>query len=86
MEIYLETPRLLLRRFTLDDVDNLVLLDSDPEVMRYLSGGAPTPRDVIERETLPASSVITNVVSATESGRRSRKRPELSSAGSCSAR
>ena len=53
MEIYLETPRLLLRRFTLDDVDNLVLLDSDPEVMRYLGGGAPTPREVIERETLP---------------------------------
>jgi len=53
MEIYLETERLLLRRFTVHDVDNLVLLDGDPEVMRYLSGGAPTPRDVIERETLP---------------------------------
>jgi RimJ/RimL family protein N-acetyltransferase len=53
MEIYLETERLLLRPFTVDDVDNLVLLDGDPEVMRYLSGGAPTPRDVIERETLP---------------------------------
>jgi len=35
-----------------EDVDNLVLLDGDPQVMRYLSG-APTPRDVIEHETLP---------------------------------
>jgi RimJ/RimL family protein N-acetyltransferase len=39
MEIVLETERLILRRFTEDDVDNLVALDSDPEVMRYLNGG-----------------------------------------------
>ena len=30
MEVYVETERLLLRRFTNDDVDNLVELDSDP--------------------------------------------------------
>jgi len=36
------TERLVLRRFTPDDADRLVELDSDPEVMRYL--GAPPPR------------------------------------------
>jgi RimJ/RimL family protein N-acetyltransferase len=39
MEIFLETERLVLRRFTEDDVDNLVELDSDPEVMRFINGG-----------------------------------------------
>lgn len=47
------TQRLALRPLTLADIDDLVELDSDPEVMRYLSGGAPTPRAVIEREILP---------------------------------
>lgn len=54
MQIYLETERVTLRRFTPDDVDNLVALDSDPEVMRYLSGGIPTPRAEIEHSVLPA--------------------------------
>lgn len=53
MRIFLETARLVLREFTSADVDNLVCLDSDPEVMRYLTKGRPTPRDVIENETLP---------------------------------
>jgi RimJ/RimL family protein N-acetyltransferase len=54
MEDVLETERLRLRRFTQDDVDNLVELDADPEVMRYITGGRATPREVIEREELPA--------------------------------
>lgn len=53
MELYLETERLYLRRFTPEDVDNLVELDSDPEVMRYLTGGKPTPRPQVEQEILP---------------------------------
>ena len=53
MEVYLETARLVLRRLTPADVDNLVELDGDPEVMRYLSGGSPTPREKIERKVLP---------------------------------
>jgi RimJ/RimL family protein N-acetyltransferase len=53
MHVFLETDRLVLRRLTEADVDNLVELDSDPQVMRYLSGGDPTPRDVMEREILP---------------------------------
>ncbi|HEU5328096.1 MAG TPA: GNAT family N-acetyltransferase, partial [Thermomicrobiales bacterium] len=53
MQVYLETERLLLRRFTPADVENLVELDSDPAVMRYLNGGVPTPRNIIERDILP---------------------------------
>ena len=53
MDIYLETERLILRHFTMDDADNLVMLDGDPEVLRYLNGGAPTPRDVIANPTFP---------------------------------
>lgn len=52
--IFLETPRLALRRFTPSDVDNLVELDSDPAVMRYINGGRPTPREEIETEVVPA--------------------------------
>jgi RimJ/RimL family protein N-acetyltransferase len=28
-------------------------LDSDPQVMRFLSGGAPTPRDIVQNVILP---------------------------------
>ncbi len=54
MEVFLETDRLILRRFTADDVDNLVALDGDPEVMRFITGGRATPRDEIENDTMPA--------------------------------
>jgi RimJ/RimL family protein N-acetyltransferase len=54
VQIFLETERLVLRRFTDDDVDNLVELDSDPAVMRFINGGCPTPRAEIENEVLPA--------------------------------
>lgn len=54
MQLFLETERLVLRRFTDDDVDNLVELDSDPAVMRFINGGRPTPRAEIENEVLPA--------------------------------
>ncbi len=54
MHVFLETERLLLRRFTAEDVDLIVDLDSDPEVMRYISGGLPTPREEIETDILPA--------------------------------
>ena len=53
MAVYLETERLELRRFTADDVDALVELDSDPAVMRYINGGRPTPRAEIETDILP---------------------------------
>ena len=45
MAYFLTTERLRLRPFSADDLDNLAALDSDPEVMRYLTGGRPTPRE-----------------------------------------
>lgn len=53
MHAFLETERLLLRRFTEADTDDLFALHNDPDVMRFLNGGKPTPREVIENETLP---------------------------------
>jgi RimJ/RimL family protein N-acetyltransferase len=53
-EVFLETERLTLRKFTADDVDLLVDLDSDPEVMFFITGGRATPRTEIEIEVLPA--------------------------------
>ena len=53
MQIFLETERLVLRRFTEDDVDDLVELDSDPDVMHFINGGRPTPRREIESDVLP---------------------------------
>jgi RimJ/RimL family protein N-acetyltransferase len=52
MQIVLETERLILRRFIEDDVENLVELDSDHEVMRYLNGGIPTPHALVEQNIL----------------------------------
>jgi RimJ/RimL family protein N-acetyltransferase len=54
VEAVLETERLTLRQFTPDDADNLVELDGDPEVMRYINGGRPTSREEIECRELPA--------------------------------
>ncbi len=53
-EVYLTTERLVLRWFTADDVDLLVDLDADPDVMRYVTGGEPTPRAEITDDVLPA--------------------------------
>jgi RimJ/RimL family protein N-acetyltransferase len=53
-EVLLTTRRLVLRGFTAADADLLVALDADPEVMRYITGGIPTPRDEIVDAVLPA--------------------------------
>jgi len=50
---YLETARLTLRRLTEDDADSLFELDSDPEVMRYVTGGVPHTREEIVAHELP---------------------------------
>jgi len=52
-DVVLETERLLIRRFTPADEDDLVALDSDPEVMHFLTGGLPTPRAEIRDDVLP---------------------------------
>jgi RimJ/RimL family protein N-acetyltransferase len=54
MQVFLRTQRLVLRRFSADDVDNLVDLDADPDVMRFVTGGIPTSREEIENDVLPA--------------------------------
>ena len=51
--ILLETPRLRLRRFGPEDLDRLVELDSDTEVMRFITYGVPTPRATYEQVILP---------------------------------
>jgi RimJ/RimL family protein N-acetyltransferase len=53
MHVLLETERLILRRFTMDDLEHLVALDGDPAVMRYITGGPPTPRETLEHDHLP---------------------------------
>ncbi|HEX8919513.1 MAG TPA: GNAT family N-acetyltransferase [Chloroflexota bacterium] len=54
MHVFLETERLLLRRFTVTDVNNLWDLDRDPDVMHFVTGGKPTPWNEIENDILPA--------------------------------
>jgi RimJ/RimL family protein N-acetyltransferase len=54
MRVFLESERLVLRQFTEADVDNLFDLDHDPDVMRFVTGGKPTPRDEIKNDILPA--------------------------------
>ncbi len=58
MQPLLQTERLTLRRFGPEDVDNLVALESDPDVIRYTNafyraGGRPPSRELIEKITLP---------------------------------
>lgn len=54
MEPYLTTERLSLTPFTAADADLLIELDSDPDVMRYLTGRQPTPADEIREQDLPS--------------------------------
>jgi len=53
VHVFLETERLLLRRFTEADADNLYALDSDPDVMHFINGGRATPREEIVQTVLP---------------------------------
>jgi RimJ/RimL family protein N-acetyltransferase len=41
MQAHLETERLWLREWSLDDLEEARPIFTDPEVMRYISGGAP---------------------------------------------
>jgi RimJ/RimL family protein N-acetyltransferase len=53
MRVFLETDRLVLRQFTAADAENLVELDSDADVMRFINGGRARPRDEIVTGVLP---------------------------------
>lgn len=52
-EVAFESERLVLRRLTPGDLDDLTSLDADPAVMRYITGGRPTPRDELRDDVLP---------------------------------
>ncbi|WP_239139832.1 GNAT family N-acetyltransferase [Actinoplanes campanulatus] len=41
----LETPRLVLRHWTDDDLDPMAAINADPEVMRWIRNGQPLDRD-----------------------------------------
>ena len=59
MHIHLQTAHLTIRRFTAADEDNLVDLNSDPEVMRYLTGGLPVPgRDEIRDDDVATGQFL----------------------------
>src|SRR5579859_7816370 len=49
----LETERFYLRPLRLGDAQFLFELDSDPEVMRFISKGVPTPLEYIHSTILP---------------------------------
>jgi RimJ/RimL family protein N-acetyltransferase len=46
--VFVETQRLILRRLSESDADDLEALDADPEVMALISGGVATPRAEVE--------------------------------------
>lgn len=48
MSVYLETERMILRELTFEDEDNLFDLDSDPDVMMFLTLGTPSTREEIK--------------------------------------
>jgi RimJ/RimL family protein N-acetyltransferase len=54
MHVFLETERLILRRFTENDADALFELYDDAAVMKYLNGGRPADRTEIVTLDLPA--------------------------------
>jgi len=46
--ILLRTPRLTMREFAAADFDDLLRLDSDPRVLKYINGGKPMARAEVE--------------------------------------
>lgn len=53
VDIYLETERMTLRRFTRADADDLAVLHGHASVMRRIDNGRPVPRAVVEQQQLP---------------------------------
>jgi [ribosomal protein S5]-alanine N-acetyltransferase len=53
MNIFLQTSRLILRHLNEDDLDDLVILDSDPDVMHFINGGITITRQAIAENFLP---------------------------------
>lgn len=54
MKIFLKTERLIIRKFTQADVDNLFELDSDPQVVQFTNQAGQSPDySLIQNQTLP---------------------------------
>ena len=53
MPAFLETDRLVLRGFTEADAGNLYELNRDRDVMWFLTGGEPTPREEVRDRIIP---------------------------------
>ena len=53
MPAFLETDRLVLRGFTEADADHLYELNRDRDVMWFLTGGKPTPREEVRDRIVP---------------------------------
>ncbi|MFJ7410791.1 GNAT family N-acetyltransferase [Streptomyces sp. NPDC098077] len=53
MHTFLETDRLVLHPVTAADAPDLLALDNDPAVTRYINGGRPTSPEDIRDRTLP---------------------------------
>ena len=63
VDVYVETDRLVLRRFTLDDLELGAELDGDPQVKRYIDGGAPVDRRELA-ETLKDPDLVKRMADA----------------------
>ncbi len=67
-------------------MDQLMDLDSDPEVMRFLNGGRPTTRETVRARVFRGSSTTTRASGPAASGPPRRSPPNGSWAGSSSGR
>jgi len=67
--VFVETERITLRRFTTDDVDLLVDLDSDPDVMFFITGDGRRLATRSSPTSFPRSCATTSDSMATGSGR-----------------
>jgi RimJ/RimL family protein N-acetyltransferase len=52
-KVFLETERMFFRQFQAEDAPLLFELDGDPEVMRFITKGKPTPLAKIQNEIIP---------------------------------
>ena len=86
MQVFLETERLALRRFTMADAGNLVSLDADPDVCASSPAEYPPPARRSRMSSCRHSSGITGGTRAMGSGRLSRRPPGNSWDGSISGR
>lgn len=59
MSIFLETQRMIFREITSADEENLLDLDSDPEVMKYLTLGTPSTREEIQATLIRIRDLLT---------------------------